>query len=81
MFAEVKTRRARPRWRLAGGDFEPLTLLRGRQRARLRRLAAIWLRTCGRSLPFAEEIRFDAIGVLLDDRGAVVRLDHLEGAW
>jgi putative endonuclease len=81
VFAEVKTRRARSRGRSAGGDFEPLTLLRGSQRARLRRLAAAWLRVSGRSLPFAEAIRFDAIGVLLDDRGAVVRLDHLEGAW
>ena len=81
VFAEVKTRRTRARRRPAGGDFEPLTLLRGRQRARLRRLAAAWLRTSGRSLPFAETIRFDAIGVLLDRRGAVVRIDHLEGAW
>jgi putative endonuclease len=81
VFAEVKTRRARVGRRSAGGDFQPLTLLRRSQRSRLRRLAAAWLRSSGRSLPFAEEIRFDAIGVLLDGRGAVVRLDHLEGAW
>jgi putative endonuclease len=81
VFAEVKTRRARQGRRSAGGDFEPLTLLRGSQRARLRRLAAAWLRASGRSLPFAEEIRFDAIGVLLDGRGGVVHLDHLEDAW
>jgi hypothetical protein len=56
-------------------------LLRGRQRARLRRLAAAWLRQRGRSLPFAETIRFDAIGVLLDADGAVAHLEHVEGAW
>ena len=29
----------------------------------------------------ARAIRFDAVGVLLDGRGRVLRLDHIEGAW
>jgi putative endonuclease len=31
--------------------------------------------------PFAALVRFDAIGVTFDRRGALVRLEHLEGAF
>jgi hypothetical protein len=31
--------------------------------------------------PFFETLRFDAIGVVLDARGGLVRLDHLEAAF
>jgi putative endonuclease len=31
--------------------------------------------------PRASELRFDAVGVVIDPRGALVRLDHLEGAF
>jgi putative endonuclease len=31
--------------------------------------------------PRATELRFDAIGVVIDPRGRLVRLDHLEGAF
>jgi putative endonuclease len=58
----------------------PLEGLRPRQRARLRRLATAWLQE--RSPPMrAEEIRFDAIGVVVDKHDRLMRLDHLEGAW
>lgn len=90
VFVEVKTRRApAPR---SGADSEgsepstpavvaPLEGLRAGQRARLRRLAAAWLQDPGRARPKASTIRFDAIGVLLDGRGRLLRLDHIEGAW
>jgi putative endonuclease len=80
VFAEVKTRRlctgALPR-----PDQDPLIGLHPRQRARLRRLARAWLSSTRGSRPLAPMIRFDAIGVLLDGRGAVRRLEHLEAAW
>ncbi len=78
VFAEVKTRAAR-----AGHvrfDQEPLPALRAPQRRRLRRLALAWLSSEQRR-PSARAIRFDAVGVLLDGRGRVLRLDHIEGAW
>jgi putative endonuclease len=83
VFAEVKTRRRRRAGTAVAED--PLAALRGRQRARLRRLAVAWLSSRrsgdGGSPPFAHTIRFDAIGVVLDEAGALLRLDHLEGAW
>jgi putative endonuclease len=81
VFAEVKTRRVSSRRRPIREDQQPLIALRTRQRARLRRLATAWLSNSRRSRPFAADIRFDAIGVLVDGRGALRRLDHIEGAW
>jgi putative endonuclease len=81
VFVEVKTRRARVRGRTAGPDQEPLAWLRPRQRARLRRLAAAWLSNERHIRPSAHTIRFDAVGVIVDERDRLVRLDHLEGAW
>jgi putative endonuclease len=80
-FIEVKTRRSDTHPALAGSDQEPLAALGGRQRARLRRLAAAWLRERGRARPYAHTIRFDAIGVIVDSRGALRRLEHVEAAW
>jgi hypothetical protein len=31
--------------------------------------------------PYADNLRFDAIGVTFDTRGRLVRLEHLEGAF
>ncbi len=81
VFVEVKTRRLR-----SGASAErpgpppdaPLVGLRRAQRVRLRRLAVAWLAELPR--PHAAELRFDAIGVLLDERDRLVRLDHLQGA-
>jgi putative endonuclease len=81
LFVEVKTRRAGVRGRRVQPAQEPLAWLRPRQRARLRRLAAAWLGGERRLSPRPHTIRFDAIGVILDERDALVRLDHLEGAW
>jgi putative endonuclease len=90
VFAEVKTARMR---RANGlGDVSlpnPLESLRHRQRMRIRRAAVSWLNTEGQDGPRApalrrtrwSTIRFDAIGVVLDSRWELVRLDHVEGAW
>jgi putative endonuclease len=79
-FVEVKTRRARQRWRLAPEE-QPLAWLRTRQRARLRRLAAAWLHEESRDRPVAHTIRFDAIGVIIDTADRLLCLDHIESAW
>jgi putative endonuclease len=81
VFVEVKTHRAGTRGRHVRPHQEPLTWLRPRQRARLRRLAVAWLSKERHIRPSAHTIRFDAIGVILDEKDRLVRLDHLEGAW
>jgi putative endonuclease len=77
VFAEVKATRIRAG---VGAPGEPLERLLPAQRLRLRRLAVRWLAETP-ARPRARTIRFDAIGVLLDPRGALLRLDHVEGAW
>jgi putative endonuclease len=81
VFAEVKTRRTGARDGRVPPGLEPLGGLRHRQRARLRRLAVAWLSGEDHARPSAHTIRFDAVGVIVDGRGGLVRLDHLEGAW
>jgi putative endonuclease len=71
VFVEVKTR-------TAGG--EPWDNLHAAKREQVRAMAAAWLSEV-RDRPWAAELRFDAIGITLDARGALVRLDHLEGAF
>jgi putative endonuclease len=74
VFAEVKTRRATR----AGAS--PWDALHERKRAQVRRMAVAWLATEA-DRPHGLPIRFDAIGVVIDPRGRLVRLDHLEGAF
>ncbi|MDE3070205.1 MAG: YraN family protein [Acidobacteriota bacterium] len=50
------------------------------QRRRLRRLALAWLAEARGLIPRAREIRFDAIGVLVDGSRHQVGIEHLEGA-
>lgn len=74
VFCEVKTRLATSSGR------DPLESVHPRKRAQVRRLAASWLaRRPGR--PAARDLRFDAIGVTLDEHGKLISLDHLEGAF
>jgi putative endonuclease len=80
-FVEVKTRRAARGGDHAGGWPPPLERLGPRQRARIRRLAAAWLCDPVRARPRAHELRLDAIGVVVDGAGALLALDHVEGAW
>jgi putative endonuclease len=81
VFVEVKARRVGARKQGIRPDQEPLTWLRPRQLVRLRRLAAAWLRDERQVRPTARAIRFDAIGVIVDTRDRLLRLDHVEGAW
>ncbi len=81
VFAEVKTRRVDASAGSPRPDQAPLVWLRPRQRLRLRRLAVAWLADQQHIRPTAHTIRFDAIGVTLDRRSRLVRLDHIEGAW
>jgi putative endonuclease len=81
VFAEVKTRRIGARQRSVRADQQPLLGLSARQRVRLRRLAAAWLRDTRGARPSARTIRFDAIGVTIDTRGRLRGLEHVEAAW
>jgi putative endonuclease len=74
VFAEVKTRRA------SGSGRGPWEALHERKRTQVRRMAAAFL-TEVQERPHATELRFDAIGVVIDARGRLVRLDHVEGAF
>jgi putative endonuclease len=79
VFAEVKTRRV-PSARSGAAERAPAPLawLRARQLARLRLAAIRWL-TETRPRARARELRFDAVGVVVDGSGELVRLDHVQG--
>lgn len=72
VFCEVKTRR------LGSGD--PWDALHAGKQAQVRRMAAAWLAE-EQDRPRARELRFDAVGVVIDAHDKLVRLDHLEGAF
>ena len=78
VFCEVKTRTAGGR----GGPATALEAVGPAKRRRLRLMAREWFRLRGPSharLP--EGVRFDAVGVVLDTRGNLVALDHVEDAF
>jgi putative endonuclease len=72
VFCEVKARRL--------GSGAPFDNLHERKRRQVRKMAAAWLAAV-KDRPFGAELRFDAVGVTIDARGELVRLDHLEGAF
>ena len=72
VFCEVKTGRL--------GSGEPFDSLHGAKRSQVRRIAAQWLSEPS-DRPWHEELRFDAIGVLVDREDGLVRLDHVENAF
>ncbi|HYY06163.1 MAG TPA: YraN family protein [Candidatus Limnocylindria bacterium] len=72
VFVEVKTRRA--------GSGAPWDSLHELKQSQVRRMAAAWL-IGTRDRPYGARLRFDAVGVLLDREGQLVRLDHLEAAF
>ncbi|MGZ4271257.1 MAG: YraN family protein [Solirubrobacteraceae bacterium] len=74
VFAEVKTRRASAAGR---GPWEALHPRKCRQ---VRRMAAAYL-TESLDRPFDEQLRFDAIGVVIDAHDRLVCIDHLEAAF
>src|ERR1700742_5239817 len=68
VFCEVKTRRAGDPWDSLGEA----------KRRQVRSMGRAWLADV-RERPRCSELRFDAIGVVIDRDGALVRLEHLEG--
>jgi putative endonuclease len=78
VFCEVKTRRARA----AAGALGPLVSVGGEKRRRLRLMARQWLRErASGERPHPAQMRFDAIGIVLDRRGRVLELEHVEDAF
>jgi putative endonuclease len=73
-FCEVKTRR------LAPGGGSPFEAIRARKRSQVRKMAGSWLIE-RRQRPYADTMRFDAIGVTFDLAGRLVGIEHLEGAF
>ncbi|HEY2770272.1 MAG TPA: YraN family protein [Solirubrobacteraceae bacterium] len=74
VFCEVKTRR------LAPGSGNPFDAIRSTKRSRVRKMAARWLAEAS-DRPYADMLRFDAIGVTFDLSGRLVALEHLEGCF
>jgi putative endonuclease len=73
VFCEVKTRRVG-----SGGD--PFESLLPAKQEQVRRMAAAWLAEPS-DRPWHDDLRFDAVGVLVDRDDGLVRLDHLQGAF
>jgi putative endonuclease len=73
-FCEVKSRR------LAPGGGSPFEAIRPRKQSRVRKMAGSWLIE-RRERPYAQTMRFDAIGVTFDLAGRLVGIEHLEGAF
>ena len=71
VFCEVKSRRL-------GGDWRDN--LHTGKRKQVRTMAAAWLAKVT-DRPFGADLRFDAVGVTLDNRGELVRLDHVQAAF
>jgi len=78
IFVEVKTQQTRTSGTWMGEG--PLEWLSASQLARYRPVAQAWLDAPRHTSPSAQSMRFDAIGVLVDEKGAVVDLRHVEGS-
>jgi putative endonuclease len=74
VFAEVKTRR------ISSAGRGPWEALHERKRQQVRRMAAAYLLERP-DHPRSDDVRFDAVGVIIDGQGRLVRLDHLEDAF
>jgi putative endonuclease len=77
VFVEVKAVRAGSR---VGPD-RPVVWVTPRKQAQVRRLAVAWMAERRGSVPRYAEIRFDAVGVLLDRDDVVLDLEHLVGVF
>ncbi len=73
VFVEVKARSA-------GGAGHPWWSLGRAKQAQVRHMSAAFLAEVS-DRPRGLELRFDAIGVVVDQRGLLVSLDHLEAAF
>ena len=72
VFCEVKTRRQ--------GSGMPWDALTPVKQAQVRRMAAAWLVEAP-DRPRVDDLRFDAVGVVVDAHGRLVALDHLQAAF
>lgn len=77
VFVEVKARRAGSEL----GPERPAMAVGPRKRAKIRSLAAAWLRARGYDVPRHRDLRFDVVGLRLDARGRVTEYEHLRGAF
>jgi putative endonuclease len=78
VFCEVKTRVAGT----ARGPAGPLDAIGTRKRERLRRMARQWMaETAHDDRPRPEDVRFDAVGVILTPAGRLLALEHVEAAF
>jgi putative endonuclease len=74
VFCEVKTRRLDARGQ------SPFDAIRHGKRTQVRKMAGRWL--CERTdRPYADVLRFDAIGVTFDPSGRLIGIEHLESAF
>jgi putative endonuclease len=78
IFVEVKTQQLGTSGIRMGES--PLEWLSASQLARYRPVAQAWLDDPRHASPQAQSMRFDAIGVLVDAKGTVVDLRHVEGS-
>jgi putative endonuclease len=76
VFVEVKAARAGT----ASGPARPIESVDFRKQRRIRRLATAWMSE-RRLLSRWEEIRFDAIGVVLDRADRAVEYEHVRNAF
>jgi putative endonuclease len=72
VFVEVKARRS--------GPGRPLEKVDWRKQGKVRAMAVAWLSETD-DRPHPHVVRFDAIGVVVDDAGKLVELEHLEAAF
>ncbi len=77
VFVEVKARGVGP----AVGPEVPAGAVGPRKRAKLRALAAAWLRDRGYDVPRHRDLRFDVVGLRLDAAGRVTEYAHLRAAF
>jgi putative endonuclease len=70
VFCEVKTRHSGDPWQNLGEA----------KRRQVRSMGRAWLSEV-RDRPRCSELRFDAIGIVIDRDGSLRSLDHLEGAF
>jgi putative endonuclease len=76
VFIEVKAAREGTQF----GPERPILSIDSRKQQRVRRLATAWMAK-RRDQPPYEEIRFDAVGVILDHAGRATAVDYVKSAF
>jgi putative endonuclease len=77
VFVEVKARRVGA----SVGPERPAMAVGHRKRGKLRSLALAWLREHRASVPPHDTLRFDVVGLRVDQRGKVTEWEHLRAAF